>query len=135
MKRRLIGLLLLFITLALGSACSRTPASIFSLTVTASVDERTKEPGEPVKLFPAGTTQFYAVARVLHPRKGTKVKCVWYYENREVDQSEITFDVTGDRHVAFNLVSTPGKVFPPGPYRAEVWLDGQKTHDANFEVK
>ncbi len=139
MKLRLLGALLF---LALGAnllaGCSlytKEPPAIGSLTVTDKVNERTKEPIGAVSNFPPKPLQFFASAKILNPRKGTRVQARWYYEDKLVDEADVQFEATGDRYVAFNLIAAQNKPFPSGQYQVRLFLDGKPQQQLDFKVE
>lgn len=136
--RFLFGTLLLTLVLHLLTGCGilkKDPPTIASLTLTDKVDERRKSALIPRTSFPRETREFFASVQVLNPRKGTIVKAEWYFERKLVDESDVTFDVAGDRYVAFNLVTASNKPFPNGPYKVKIFLDGKMTHEMDFRVE
>lgn len=138
-KLRLLGMIL---AVALGAnlvaGCSlltKEPPAIGSLTVTDKVNERTREPIGAVSNFAPKPLQFFASAKVLNPRKGTRVQARWYYEDKLVDESDVQFEATGDRYVAFNLVAAQDKPFPSGQYQVRLFLDGKPQQQLDFKVE
>jgi hypothetical protein len=111
------------------------PPAIGSLTLTDRIDEHTKAATSPRDGFPAQTGQFFASVQVLNPVKQTKVMARWYFDQKLIDEYELTFDVTGDRYVAFQLTSAADKPFPSGPYKVEVLLDGRLVEQKEFRVE
>jgi len=106
-----------------------------SLTVTDRINERTKEPVGAVSNFAPKPSQFFASAKILNPRKGTRVVARWYFEDKLVDESEVKFDVTGDRYVAFNLKAAQNKPFPSGRYQVRVLIDDNPQQQVDFKVE
>lgn len=138
MRRAPLWLLSLVLAATLMAGCgllSKGEPSVASVTVTDKVDERTREALRSVTSFPSGPKEFFASVKVLNPRKGTRVKARWLYENRPVDEYELTFDMTGDRYVAFNLTTNPGKTFPSGAYKVLVFLDDKQVSETSFTVE
>lgn len=136
--RAIIGVLLLSLAAALVGGCgllSKGPAAVASLTLTNQVNEKTKEAVRPVQGYPAGTTQFFASVKVVSPQKGTKVAARWLFEGKLIDEWPLEFQTTGDRFVAFHLLSNGNQPFPNGSYRVEILLDGKQVQQQDFKVE
>lgn len=137
MPVRFLVVLLSLAALLLGG-CGLTkadPPSIGSLTVTDRVEEPTKAPGTPLTTFPSQSTHFYASVQVLNPAKKTRVMARWYFDQKLIDEYEVTFERPGDRYVAFKLQSETAKPFPPGSYKVEILLDGKLVEQKSFQVQ
>lgn len=112
------------------------PPSIGTLTLTDRVDERTQAALNPLTNLPHDTTRIFLSVQVENARKGTRVEGRWLYDKLGqgnygmIDRAEVTFDVTGDRYVAFSL--TAATPLPPGAYKAVVYLDGKQAAERAF---
>lgn len=134
-RKRIVLLVLAAILLGGCGLFSKEPVTVTSLTLTDQVDEKTKQAVRPVQSYPAGATQFFASVKVINPQKGTKVTARWLFEGKLVDEWPLEFQSTGDRFVAFNLVSNGNQPFPPGSYRVEILLDDQPKLQQDFKVQ
>ncbi len=137
--RLLVSILLLTLAAGLLGGCglfTKEPAAVSPITLTDQVDEKTKEARRPLTGYPATTTEFFAVVKVMNPRQGTKVAARWYYDGKFVQEFPLDFAESGkDRFVAFNLVSSSNQPFPTGQYKVEILLDGNVVQQQEFKVE
>lgn len=123
-------------------APSPTPAakpSAFVRSVTMATDAKadTKEPVNPTNEFRPNAT-FHAVVLTQNAPAGTKFRIAWYVTdvgvaekpNTLIDQTEVTAD--GSRNIDFSL--RPTTTWPPGKYRAEIFVNGVLDRIMNFTV-
>jgi hypothetical protein len=134
-SRWILGLCLFSALLAGCNLLSKAGPTVATVTLTDKVDERTKAALTPLLTFPPNSTEFYASVKVMDPQKGTKVKARWLYNDLPIDEYEITFSITGDRHVAFNLTASAGKTFPTGSYKVLIFLNESKVSETPFTVQ
>jgi hypothetical protein len=112
------------------------PPSVGAVTLTDKVDASTKAPLTSLTKFPKESKLMYVSARVENARKGTRVEARWYYDKEGnghygvVDTATVTFDVQGDRYVAFSLAAAT--TFPAGKYKVEIYLDDKLVKEQPF---
>lgn len=137
--RRYMVLLSFLLAAGLLAGCglfASQPATVGAVTLTDKVNPTTRAPLTSLTKFPRDSKLMYVSSRVENARKGTKVEARWYYDKEGngqygiVDTATVTFDVQGDRYVAFSLAAAT--TFPTGKYKVEIYLDGKLAKELPF---
>lgn len=116
-------------------AAPPSPPSIDDVTMTRSIDQKTKEPTDPTTTFKSSDTTIYAVAKVSNLVDGSKVMAKWYYKNVEIPEVRGTMALVGrygSGYLSFSVVaSEPLQV---GDWKVEIYLDDELAKTATFQV-
>jgi hypothetical protein len=91
--------------------------------------------------YAATTPKFYLTAKVVDSVPATKVRAEWIAEktsaappNYLVDKFELTIGAQKNPVADFNI-NKPNAGWPPGDYRADLYIDGKKVKEVKFKVK
>jgi cell division protein YceG involved in septum cleavage len=134
MKRQtrwpLMVVVIMLIMAALACEFSFSTASIKNAKMTTGEDGKTK-----TTVYQPGDT-FYCVVELSSAPDDTKTKAVWYAtqaEGTEPDYKIGEYELeSGSATLTFNVA--PTTAWPPGQYRVEIYLNGEKKKTVNFEV-
>jgi len=131
----LLPVLLVGIMFAAG--CQFSTAHFSEVTLSKSVDAKTKEPLERTTVYSRHNSTFHCSVKMANTPSDTKVKAVWWFdpsgsEKQLVDSTEIL--VSQDAWVDFTLAnSTNG--FPYGAYTVDLFINGKLEKQMPFSVK
>ena len=97
------------------------------------------QPGESTSTFSPDERTVQTVVVLNHAKEGTKVKWVWvaadaagFPKNQELKSAEF---VTGPEDTNVHGHLTWSKDWPPGQYRAEIYINGVLDKTINYSVK
>ena len=130
LKTRLSLALLVLILASLACGGSFSTANISNAYTAANPDG-----GSPTTVFAADQV-FYLVVELANAPDDTVVKAVWYGVGDTPSVLDYVIDeveVTGSDSIVFNL--STDVLWPAGPYKVEVYLNGELNRTINFEVR
>jgi hypothetical protein len=100
------------------------------------------EPGEQATTVYSPSDPFFAVADISNAPQGTKVSAKWYavdvpgFEPGFLDESVLNVDEESfSGYVSFQYTYEDPGGWPPGQYKAELYLNDVLTHTMNFAVQ
>lgn len=134
--------IVMLLTPALLSGCSGKPSAPASSS-TASLSEATMCKSFSSSKGPSNITDVFSPndwiicsVKVLDAPPGTRVKAVWFYNNRELGGSE-TLGVSGTKYLDFMLEAEDiGEVrFEKGDYAVKLYLNGEEKITLSFKVQ
>jgi hypothetical protein len=104
--------------------------------ITDQVNEETQAPLRDLKgvVKPSTNEIFAAFETTL--KKGQTISAKWYYNNSHQSQLDTALPVDEDFKgwASFNI-GNAGKPWPEGQYKVEIYVDGQKQQEMQFNVK
>jgi hypothetical protein len=94
-----------------------------------------EEKGASATTFPSNVQKLYASFKTQGTKKGDKVRGVWISTAKSKKLYETT--LTGDQanFVGSFSINGPAQGWPPGNYKAEVYLNNHLAASANFTIK
>jgi len=125
-------MLVLVVLLAAALACefSFSSAKIDNAKMTTDEAGKTK-----TSTYQPGDT-FYCIVELTNAPDDTKTKVVWYATQAEGTEPDFKIGEyeleSGSGTLTFNVEPTTS--WPPGQYRAEIYLNGEKKKTVDFEV-
>jgi hypothetical protein len=101
----------------------------------------TDESGNTTTSSYAPADAFYVFADLSGLKLGSVVEAKWYAvnatgvdANSEINTSDYTYE-SGIDYVYFQLTTNDGSDWPVGSYKVELYLDGTKTGELDFNVQ
>ena len=89
----------------------------------------------PAHAFTTTQPKIFAVMTLNNPSSGTKLQFIRYRDTKFVDQGSITLPKSGARVASFAFVLKAGETQQTGTYRVKVYVNGNYTGSAKYEIK
>lgn len=112
------------------AACNNGPLKVTTVQLGKTLNSDNSV-GTHTTTFKPGDTVF---ASVLTPASGSgTIETKWYYGSSKVSEMKKEVSYHGEAATEFRFHNSAG--LPPGPYRVEVFLDGQPVGERTFKVE
>jgi hypothetical protein len=121
---------LVALVVVVAAACNHQPLKVTTVQLGKSLNSDNSV-GTHTTTFKPRDTVF---ASVLTPASGSgTIETKWYYGSSKVSEMTKEVSYNGEAATEFRFHNTAG--LPPGPYKVEVFLDGQSVGERTFRVE
>lgn len=127
---RSLIVLLLAVGLTTVAACNNQPLKVTTIQLGRSLNSDNSVGNHATTFKPMDT--IYASVLTGASGSGT-IETKWYYGSTRVSEMKKEVSYRGEAATEFRFRNSAG--FPPGPYRVEVFLDGQPVGERTFRVE
>jgi hypothetical protein len=125
-----IATVLTVLVLLLSAACNNAPLKVTTVQLGKTLNSDNSV-GTHATTFKPGDTVY---ASVLTPGSGSgTIETKWYYGSSMVSEMKKEVSYHGEAATEFRFRNSAG--LPQGPYRVEVFLDGQPVGERTFRVE
>jgi len=122
--------MLIALVVVVTAACNTGPLKVTTIQLGKTLNSDNSV-GTHATTFKPGDTVF---ASVLTPGSGSgTIETKWYYGSSKVSEMKKDVSYHGEAATEFRFRNSAG--LPPGPYKVEVFLDGQPVGERTFKVE
>ena len=127
---RVIASVLLAIAVTAATACNNDPLKVTAIQLGKSLNSDNSVGNHATTFKPSDTV--YASVLTGASGAGT-IETKWYYGSSKVSEMKKEVSYHGEAATEFRFHNSAG--LPPGPYKVEIFLDGQPVGDRTFRVE
>jgi hypothetical protein len=114
------------------------PPSVDDVTMTRSIDQKSKQPTDPTTTFKSTDPAICAVVKASNLVDGSTLEAKWYYNNVEVPEVRNSTVITGSGgsgYFSFSIGHHEQEPFWIGDWKVEVYLDDELVKTVAFQVQ
>jgi len=127
---RALASVLVALAFIVTAACNNGPLKVTTVQLGKTLNSDNSV-GTHTTTFKPSDTVFVSV---LTPASGSgTIETTWYYGSSKVSEMKKDVSYHGEAATEFRFHNSAG--LPPGPYRVEVFLDGQPVGERTFKVE
>lgn len=127
---RLMASAVVALVVIVTAACNNGPLTVTTVQLGKTLNSDNSVGTHSTTFKPRDTV----FASVLTPASGSgTIETKWYYGSSKVSEMKKEVSYHGEAATEFRFHNSAG--LPPGPYRVEVFLDGQPVGERTFKVE